>query len=321
MKQLFLLLFVSLALFACEKIIAEDISGEMPVLIVPTSGSTTASNPVHFKWEKMPGAEKYHLMVVSPSFANVQSYVLDTLVTGTEFYYSLDSNQYELKLVGVNAGYRSDTLGPIPFNVNASSGGTSNTITLSAPLAQAAENGSFNNQFSWQSNANATSYEFSLRTGLDFATGTIVQSTNNITTTNYTVPTTLSEGEYTWGVKAYLSVGETAFSTRQFYIDATNPNTPALSTPLNNDFVNQGPVTFVWNNGSDPGAVNTEVTSFVEIASNSSFLTPEFSPAVVGNTVTVTITTPGVYYWRVTNEDAAGNAGTTSSVQQFTVLL
>jgi len=321
MKQILFLLLASIPLFGCEKIIAEDITGEMPVLIVPTSGSTTANNPVHFKWEKMSGAEKYHLMVVSPSFANVQSYVLDTLVTGTEFYYSLDSNQYELKLVGVNAGYRSDTLGPIQFNVNASFGGTSNTVTLTSPLAQAAENGSFNNQFTWQSNADATSYEFSLRTGLDFATGTIVQSTNNITTTNYTVPTALSEGEYTWGVKAYLNVGETAFSTRQFYIDATSPNIPALATPLNNDFVNQGPVTFVWNNGTDPGVVSTEVTSFVEISSNASFLSPEFIPAVVGNTVTVTMVTPGIYYWRVTNEDAAGNVGGTSNVQQFTVLL
>lgn len=321
MKHVLILLAVSLALFSCDKFIAEDITGKIPVLIVPTSGSTTANNPVHFKWEEMEGAEKYHLMVVSPSFANIQTYVLDTLVTGTEFFYSLDSNHYELKLVGVNAGYRSDTLGPIPFDVNAQFGSNNNTVTLLAPADNSAENGSFNNQFTWQSNSDATSYEFSLRQGLDFTTGTILHSNNNITTTNYTVPISLSEGTYTWGVKAYLTNGETAFSTFQFDMDETAPNTPALSTPLNNDFVTQGVITFVWNNGSDPGTVHTAVTSFVEISSNPSFLNPEFIPSVVGNTVDVTITTTGVFYWRVINVDAAGNSSVYSTSQQFTVLL
>ncbi len=320
MKHFLILLGATFALFGCEKIIAKDITGKMPVVIVPTSGSTTAENPVHFKWETMEGAEKYQLMVVSPSFANVQSYVLDTLVSGTDFYYSLDSNHYEMKLVGVNAGYRSDTLGPIPFDVNAQGGSNSNVITLVSPTDNSAQNSTFNHQFTWQSHPDATSYEFSLREGLDFATGSILEATNNITTSNYTTSLTLTEGVYTWGVKAYLTSSETAFSTFLFYVDETTPNTPVLSTPVNNDFVSQGLITFVWNNGSDSGTVHTEVTSYLEISSNSSFLTPEFTTAVVGNSADITIPTTGIYYWRVYNQDASGNTSAYSNVSQFTVL-
>lgn len=321
MKHFFFLIGLAALLSGCEKIVAEDISNKMPVLLTPASGSTVSTNPVHFKWEEMDGASKYHLMVVSPSFSNIQTYALDTLVTGTDFYYSLDSNQYELKLVGVNGGYRSDTLGPIGFIVNTSGVVTTNEVVLTSPADNSAENSSFSHQFTWEALADAATYEISIREGSNFSTGTIIDQANAIVSASYTTGETLTEGVYMWGVKAFLDSGdETSYTTHTLYIDETTPNDAVLTSPLNNDFVSQGSITFVWNNGTDPGTVNTTVYSFLEVSADISFLTLYDSIEVVGNSSPITINTSGVYYWRVTNYDAAGNTATTSTVNQFTVL-
>lgn len=258
-------------------------------------------------------------MVVSPSFSAIQAYVLDTLVTGTDFYFPLDSNSYELKLVGVNAGYRSDTLGPIPFEVNATGQTSLYSVTLLSPADQHPDNASFSNQFTWQSLPNATSYEIDIREGTSFATGTPVDFANNLSTTTYNTQATLSEGQYIWGVKAYLSNGsETFFSTRTLYIDETDPNEAILSTPGDFSSQSQGNITFAWINGTDPGTINTQVTSILEVSDEITFLSPDVYN-ITGNSNTISMTTPGTYFWRVTNVDAAGNQAATSPVNQFSV--
>lgn len=307
-------LFVS-----CEKIIAEDISNELPVMLVPAVNDTVESNPVHFKWEEMEGATKYHLMVVSPSFASISSYVLDTMVTGTDFYFQLDSNVYELKLAAVNGGYVSDTVGPIQFWVGVQSTTSGGSVVLNDPADGEYRNGSFNGKFFWSSLSSADSYEFSLRSGTSFSNGTIVDYQNNISTLNYTSTATFSEGEYHWGVKAYLiSGGETSFTTRVLYIDATDPNQAVLSSPGNFGNMNSGNVVFTWNNGTDPGTVNSPVNSFVEVSSDAAFGTIVESQVVQGNTATFNLNT-GTYFWRVTNSDDAGNAAAVSGTNQFNV--
>lgn len=317
MKYYLSLISLIVLLTGCEKIIAEDITDEIPVLILPTPGSIITDNPVHFKWEEMEGASKYHLMVVSPSFANPQTFVLDSMITGTDFYFSLDSNFYELKLVGVNGGYRSDTLGPIAFEVNAAGGTGSNSVVLTSPVDGAAENATFNQNFTWQSLASATSYEFSLREGTDFSTGNIIETNNGIVTTNYTVSAAIPEGEYIWGVKAYLTSGETAFTTHQFVVDTVAPNQALLSQPANGSTQASGTITFVWNNGTDPGTVNTAVTSQIEYSDDASFLNST-TIDVSGNTVDIDFTS-GTYYWRVLNFDAAGNMAAVSTTFDFII--
>ena len=316
MKYLILLSSVLVLCTSCEKIVAEDITGKMPVLLLPSSGSVLSDNYVQFKWQEMEGASKYHLMVVSPNFSNPQAYVLDTLVTGTEFYATLDSNFYELKLVGVNAVYRSDTLGPIPFEVSISGGG--NSVTLQSPSNGAADNANFSGTFTWLPLSGATSFEFSLREGTDFTVGSIVASQTNISTTSYAITPTLDEGNYTWGVKAYLGASETGFSTRTFVIDTTVPNQAVLASPTNLAPVSAGTVTFDWNNGNDPGNFPTEVTSWLEIANNTAF-SGATQIDLVGDTWDETITAPDTYYWRVINIDAAGNSAAASDVFSFTI--
>lgn len=307
---------IAIVLVSCEKIIAEDITGQTPVVIIPISNDTVQTNPVHFKWNEMEGATKYHLMVVSPSFSAINTYVLDTMVAGTNFYYSLDSNEYEMKLAGVNAGYVSDTTCPIKFwvGVQPSSGGGS--VNLVSPADGAYENGSFNNQFSWDPLTGATSFEISIRSGSDFSTGTEVDGLNNIATTVYTSPAVLTEGEYQWGVKAFIGSTETLYSIYTLFIDETAPNDAALSSPADLSTVSQGNVDFSWSNGTDPGTIHAPVNSFIEVATDNGFLNIVQSDIVQGTNISYNLAS-GTYYWKVTNFDDAGNYAGTSVTNQF----
>ena len=59
MKYLIPIIACMMILTSCEKIVAEDISGELPVLLLPASGSQLSDNYVQFKWQEMEGASKY----------------------------------------------------------------------------------------------------------------------------------------------------------------------------------------------------------------------------------------------------------------------
>ena len=318
MKKFFALIIPMIAvIYSCEKIVATNITDKVPVLILPQANDTVQTNSVHFKWEEMEGAEKYRLLVVSPSFSNLQSYVLDTFVYGTDFFYTLDSNEYQLKLYGVSASYHSDTLGPITFWVGTQSSGSTANVVLDSPDDLEYTN-STTQQFEWNALSGASSYEISIRAGANFETGSILDAQNNISTTVYTSGLAFTEGSYSWGVKAFVSGSETLFSTRRFYVDLTNPNQANLSLPTNAALVSSGIVNFSWSNGSDPGTIHAPVSSFIEIATDSGFGNVVESQALAGTSVSFNMAV-GNYYWRVSNSDAAGNLAPVSNTFQLTV--
>ena len=81
------ILLLSLFFVSCKKIFETDITDQVVQVIIPQDGSSTTVNNVHFKWEAMDGADSYRLQVVSPSFLTINTYNLDSLVSGTEFYH------------------------------------------------------------------------------------------------------------------------------------------------------------------------------------------------------------------------------------------
>lgn len=320
MRVLFPLIAIALLAVSCEKIIAEDITAETPVLILPSENDTVNQNPVHFKWEEMEGASKYHLEVVSPSFASISQFVLDSVITDTDFYFPLDSNEYELRLTALNGGYESQILGPCKFWVGVQpSGGSGNNVVLTSPADQVYVNDLFNNVFTWVPIPTASNYEFSLRQGSDFTSGAILDPQNNISQPTYTSSVTLTEGEYSWGVKAYFGSVEGPYTVHQFYVDTTDPNEAILSSPSDFSSISPGTISFIWSNGTDPGTVNAPVTSVLEISTDLAFSSPT-SYDIQGNTTDIDFTTSGTYYWRVTNTDEAGNSALTSGIFEFTIL-
>lgn len=325
LKIVFTLVALIALTSSCKEIVAENIEGDTPVLLVPYHTDTVDVNPVQFKWEVLEGATKYRLQVVSPSFTNISSYVLDTLITGTEFFQALDSNEYELKLTALNAGYESLTLGPIKFWVGVQPTFTNNEVILNTPSDLHYVNADFVGPFSWNTLQDLGSFEFSLREGATFATGSVIDFHNGINSTSISLSNgiVLEEGEYVWGVKAYLNSGfETPFATRRILVDVTNPNEPiGPFSPINS--MSPGQITFQWSNGSDNGTIQSPVTSYLEISSDSSFGTLWEGSAyeVIGNQLMVdmTLALVGTYYWRIINVDEAGNTSIYSATSSFSI--
>lgn len=321
----FLVLFIALSLFGCKDFIEKDISGETPVLILPGNNSTINANPVHIKWEAMEGATQYRIEIVSPEFGNIQSFPLDSIVSGTNFFFGLDSAQYEIRITAMNAGFSSKPSAIKRFWVGTSQGGA-NSVVLGSPVSNKYFNEDFDGNFSWNILPNAQSYTFELHETNTFAGPNVISPIDQIGITGINVGITgndLEEMAYCWGVKAYINGGgETNFSKRVFYIDKTDPPLAGLSSPTNNSAIGTGVITFTWALPADLGAIQSPRTSKVQIAHDTSFTNlVEITPDVFStqNTKDVELLTPGTYYWRVIVTDEAGNVTTPTTYYTLTL--
>lgn len=311
-----LILLVTSNFQSCNEIIEKDISVETPKLILPTINDTIAENPVHFKWESMTGATRYRLEVVSPSFTSINTYNLDSVVTGTNFYFDLDSNQYEFRITAMNGAYTSKTITPVPFVVGTSSilppDPVAVYVTLNTPNPYEYFNDQFNGVFSWYNLSGFATYSFELHDGPNF-NDPLLSSFNNIfnNTISSLNGSSLGEGVYSWGVKAFTSSGEeTSFATRIFYIDTTPPGNAIQNLPLNNHTAQEGNINFSWALPADAGSIQSPVSSVLQISTNISFSSLITSETTSALSFTKLLT-GGTYYWRVLTKDKAGNLGNT----------
>lgn len=325
MKYLFFAIIALLTLQSCKDIVATNIEGKLPVLILPQSEDTVSNNPVHFKWEAMDGATKYRLQIATPSFANISDYVLDSVIIGTDFYLDLDTIQYELKLTAINAGYESNTLGPIKFWVGSTSTspGGSTSVSLLTPPDSCYKNNDFDGNFTWSEITGGTSYKFDLVRGSSFSGGTPVYSSTASLSFEATLPDTelpLIPGQYFWGVKAYVGNAEQLYVTRTFFIDTVIPNLALLDLPVTSGSVTAGVITFSWHFTQTNETFAAPVYSILEVATDLNFTTSSIVHTYTGSVFTHDFTlTTGTYYWRVRNIDEAGNESSSSEVRQLTV--
>lgn len=310
-----IVLALAFSLFGCKDFIEKNISKDTPVLILPANNSTLLANPVHVKWEELEGATKYRIEIVSPEFANIQSFPLDSIVTGTNFYVGLDSAQYEIRITAMNAGYNSHTSEIKRFWVGTSQGGSNTGVVLTYPDNNEYYNESFTGKFKWDipASGGVESYTFELHETNSFSGAYVISPINQLGNNQLTISeasgTALNDGVYCWGVKAYFSNGsETNFSKRVFYIDKTAPPAATLTTPANNSVQSSlTDVTFNWALPTDAGAAQSPRTSLLEISTNTNFSTL-VSPGVFDTVTTRTVTlTSNTYYWRVRVKDEAGN--------------
>lgn len=320
MKKILIFIVSVILLSSCDKFIATDITDVTPVIILPTSNDTVQINPVHFKWSEVEGATNYHLEVVSSGFSSISYFDLDTVIETTDFYFALDSNEYEMRLTASNGAYNSQVTLPIKFWVGVQPSSGSSVLELVTPAASAYVNQTFNGQFNWTDIGNALSYEVSIRKGAQFSSGLLIDNEIGNTTGNFNSSNTFEEGEYTWGVLAQLLDGSaTAYSTSTFFVDTIIPNTPVQNSPVNLSNHPAGLISFSWSNGQDSGLIMAPINSEIEISTNNTFpfaLTDLYE--VQGEFADIDLTS-GTFFWRIRNTDEAGNQSGYSSVIQFQV--
>lgn len=302
-----LALSMIIAMSACSDFIEEDISGDTVTVIIPQHNSALGTNNVHFKWEELKGADSYNLQVVEPSFNTIQSFVLDSNITGLEFYYFLAPGDYEFQIRAENSAYETAYSGPYAFTVDSVSDLTGQLVPLLSPANNIYSNQSDLN-LSWQSIYAAESYEVQVRAGADFNTSVTILFTAPAvigTSTTTTGSIFSAEGEYSWGVKAVNQSSQSAFSSRSIYIDKTNPNDVALISPSDATTATSDTIVFKWSSGVDPGIVNSPLSYTLELDTDPAFGSPASYTESV-DTLQLILNT-ATYYWRVYATDAAGN--------------
>lgn len=295
---------------SCNSVFEKDISEETLTLILPTDGQSYSTNQIHFKWTEMKGASDYRIEIVKPTFVGIQEFVLDTLVSGTEFYYILNPGDYQFQIRGENSGYESIYTGPYSIHLDSVTDLSNQLVQLLVPADNyyISEN-SLN--CTWQSIYAADYYEFQLRGGLDFNSSvTILHLMSSIYSNSYDIPSEfLTEGEYAWGIKAVNENSSSEYSSNSFTVDLTLPNDVALLQPTDNDNSATQTVVFKWDTGTDPGTVNTPVFSTIEIYEDAALtILNLIQTNIYTDSLEHTFTNSGDYWWQVYAEDEAGNS-------------
>ncbi len=315
-------LVAAMHMSSCEAIFEKNISDDTLTLIIPTNNDTSNSNNVQFKWEELKGASHYKLQLVQPSFANIDEYILDSNIIGTEFFFALSPGSYQFQIRGENSAYETPWVGPYNLVVDSVSDLTNQVVPLISPADLLYSNDA-NFTFSWQSVYSAETYEFQLRSGADFAlSGTTLHTATGIYGTAYSTPAGLfsTEGAYAWGVKAVNQTSSSGFADRTIFIDLTAPNSPLSVSPASGaSFADT--VVMKWNMGVDPGTIHAPVLRYVEIASDTLFSNVLFDYTASVDSLQHVFTSSGTFWWRVYALDQAGNISTNYSAHRKVIIL
>jgi hypothetical protein len=309
-KKLIAALFViAISFSACQKdIIVKDIKDKIVTALSPPDGFNTPNNSITFWWEKVDGAEKYNVQIVSPSFSNIQQLITDTSVTTDKFTKVLTPGTYQWRVRAANNGGET-TWTTRTLTIDTSSNLAYSSVILLSP-ADSFYTNTLSHTFSWASVSNATLYTF------------------NVLSSNYTYSTTSAaltfptEGTYTWKVRAENSFSFSPYASRVIVIDQTaSTSTPSLNYPLNGATAVHSDTLLKWTTISDSykdvvlisAASDFSVVTKLDTVSTSTALLRTYPITNISNA------SGNTYYWKVKSVDRAGNAGNYSSSRSFSV--
>jgi hypothetical protein len=294
---------------SCNAIFENDITEENMNLILPQNGQNFSTNQVVFKWEELDGATGYRIEIVSPSFSNLENFILDSLVSGDSYTYILNPGDYQFKIRGENSAYASIYTGPYSITIDSVYDLTNQYILLINPSKNLYTN-SNDITCNWDSHYAAETYEFQLRSDTGFTSTSILDFVPDIVGSVYTITVSvLVEGMYSWGVKGHNQISSSDFSYRNIFIDLTNPNDVTLVTPLDDATTASSIVMFKWNSGVDTGIAQSPVSTTIEISTDSLFNTNyETYTNITADSLEIDFpTVSDEYWWRVLAIDEAGN--------------
>lgn len=300
--------------FSCEDIIEKDITDDTVQIISPQNNDVINSNVVDFQWNELDGAEKYRVQVYSGS-----SIVIDTLVAENHLNVPMTQGNYQWRVRGENFGYNSNYTFNFNFSVIESTDLTNQQTILNSP----ADNFYTNNTnviLNWQSLSAAESYTFEL---INVTNGeSIVNQQSGLTATSLTLNNTIltADAQYRWKVKAVNSTSQTTFSSRNFYLDRSAPNTPSNTLPANDaTYSANQQINFSWSIPADVGTIQSAISYTIEFSNTINFASILQASNTTNASFQQAFPTAGDYYWRVKAKDLANNIGLYSVPFKFTI--
>lgn len=308
-----ILIFVSLTItFAAascgDDFIEKNLKKQKITVLSPTNNYVSSSTSIIFWWEEVKGADEYKLQVVSPSFINIQSLVLDTTISNDKFIYGFDPNSsYQWRIKAVNSSSETE-YAIFNFSIDSTLDLTNQMVQLISPEDDFASD-QFSQKFQWQKLAVADDYRFEILNSLNALIATISPLTSD--TVSYTFST---EGTYNWRVQAHSNNGtSSAYSiVNTIIIDKTAPQVSSPTLPAYNDTASS-PVALQWERFEDT------IKDSIFIAADSLFVTVIKQDIATVTVYNFTTTSPVHYFWRLKSTDKAGNWSGFSIYSKFRV--
>jgi len=305
-----ILLAGSILLFSCDDIIEPSINNSQVQLEAPANQYTSTSYAINFWWDAVDHALSYHLQVVTPSFAAPGNLVLDTVITGNKFSFTLNPGNYQWRVMAENGSSQTAFTTPRSFSVAATSI-KQQSVQLIAPA-----NNYLTNQspivFQWSSLYGATQYRFEI-------------DTNNFVNESAVISNTVIPGQqisfsfpkdqiYQWRIRAENDTAQAQWSAiNTITYDHTPPGQVSLSAPGDGLTVAL-PVSLQWNSV----ATASHYKLYVFESDSTTLYNSTFPLAVTTTSYSFNLGTSGSkIYWKVSAVDAAGNEGTASALRSF----
>lgn len=305
-----LILLLLLALTGCKEFFEPSLEHRKVVLLAPANGTEGPLYAQSFWWDDVEDALKYRLQVVSPNFANTARLVLDTVITGNKFNFTLDPGNYEWRVRAENGSSQSQFT-TAAFAIYASS------IKQQQPQLQSPVNNLISNvnnaTFKWLKLYGADKYQLEIDTN-SFADETRLFFNKTITTLAYNVPFTRDK-IYQWRVKALNDTAESKWSVIQnITFDSTPPAAVILVSPAIGASV-ATPVSIKWNTS----ATAAKYQLYLYKSDQTTLYSSSFPMTLTTNSYTFTGLPGERVYWEVRPIDAVGNGGEFSAFWNFTV--
>lgn len=106
MKRIFYIFSLAL-IFSCDDIIeVPDISDDTVTILAPTDGTNLTTTSVTFNWNTLEDSDNYRIQIASPTFANAEQLLTDSLITETNFDITLQAGDYEWRVRAENSEYQ-----------------------------------------------------------------------------------------------------------------------------------------------------------------------------------------------------------------------
>lgn len=309
-KIIYYLSFSALiTLYACNAFIEPALNDAEVQLISPPDNIESQNYVQTFWWEKVDGASRYNIQIVSPGFDSVATLVADTNITSNKFTVSLSPGSYQWRVRAENSG----TVSPYSmrsFTVD-TAGLASQQVVITTP-----PNATFFGAkilLDWQPLFGASQYQVQIDTSLGaFAEEFLIENERiNVPTSNFFKNFGRTTGSFIWRLRAMNAQDTTSFTPPSNFVINNTP--PVITAPVNTSPSN---VTLRWD--PLPGATLYDVhikkqtngsrTVFTGFPKQISTTSHNFT-AIVGDTI----------WWTVGARDVAGNISDTTTSQKVII--
>lgn len=303
-----IILFVTLltnCLFSCSEILEPDVSEEKLIILTPRDSLISNTNSQSFFWESQIEKPKCRIQIVKPSFSQIDYFIVDTLVNGTQFDIVLPPSIYSWR-IRLENDHSYGVYQYFTLLVDSSTNLTDLKINISSPIQNQflSVNDSF--YLNWNEIQEAQQYEYVIT---NLSKGLVNQGL----TQNTEAGINLGEGFYKANVRAQGVFTNTIYTEINFAIDTSSPAPITNIFPINNHVFTTNQIALSWSPPVDEISPEYDSIYFYRDVNGQNILSQQ---KLISPNLDTTLSS-GVYYWSIRRFDQLGQKNIKENPKRF----